>query len=101
MPVNPRADESASVRATRERILDTAERHFATYGFSGTSLRALTEEAEVNLAAVNYHFGSKEALYEQVFVRRVAPMNARVLKPPRRRRSPSFTSSSTVSRNAS
>lgn len=71
--------ESATVADTRERILDAAERLFAEQGFSGASLRTLTDEAGVNLAAVNYHFGSKEALYEQVFVRRVAPMNARRL----------------------
>lgn len=60
---------------TRDRILDVAERMFAEYGFELTSLRALTAEADVNLAAVHYHFGSKERLFEAVLVRLGAPMN--------------------------
>ena len=47
---------------TKERILDAAERLFAAHGFAGTSLRAVTKEAGVNLAAVHYHFGTKEDL---------------------------------------
>ena len=47
---------------TKERILDVAERLFAERGFDGVSMRDLTREAEVNLAAVNYHFGGKDAL---------------------------------------
>jgi len=65
---------------TRENLLNVAETLFAVHGFEGVSLRTLTEQADANLAAVNYHFGSKEALYEQVFVRRIAPMNARRLE---------------------
>ena len=61
---------------TRERILDTAERLFAERGISGTSLRALTRAAEVNLASVHYYFGSKEALLDAVVERRAAPVNA-------------------------
>jgi AcrR family transcriptional regulator len=60
---------------TRDRILDVAERMFAEYGFELTSLRALTTEAGVNLAAVHYHFGSKERLLEAVLMRLVAPVN--------------------------
>ena len=44
-------------------------------GFGGTSMRLLTAKAGVNLAAVNYHFGSKDALIEAVFRRRLDPMN--------------------------
>ncbi len=61
---------------TRTRILDAAEALFMQHGFEGTSMRQLTAEAEVNLAAVNYHFGSKDALIEAVFRRRLDPMNA-------------------------
>jgi AcrR family transcriptional regulator len=61
---------------TRDRILDAAERLFAQFGFDGTSLRQITVGASVNLAAVNYHFGSKEDLYAQVFIRRIVPINA-------------------------
>lgn len=60
---------------TKERILDVAEELFAEHGFTGTSLRRITSEAGVNLAAVNYHFGSKEALLEAVFARTLDVMN--------------------------
>jgi AcrR family transcriptional regulator len=61
---------------TRTRILDAAEELFMQHGFEGTSMRQLTAKAGVNLAAVNYHFGSKDALIEAVFRRRLDPMNA-------------------------
>jgi len=61
---------------TRTRILDAAEELFMQHGFEATSMRLLTSKAGVNLAAVNYHFGSKDALIEAVFRRRVDPMNA-------------------------
>ncbi len=60
---------------THTRILDAAEELFMQHGFEGTSMRVLTSKAGVNLAAVNYHFGSKDALIEAVFRRRVDPMN--------------------------
>jgi len=65
---------------TRDRILDAAERLFAQHGFSSTSLRAVTGEAEVNLAAVNYHFGSKNSLLEAIMERRITPLNNRRLE---------------------
>jgi len=65
--------------STRERILDAAEALFADEGFS-TSLRSITAAAGVNLAAVNYHFGSKDSLIEQVFARRLTPLNAERLE---------------------
>ncbi|HYN14066.1 MAG TPA: TetR family transcriptional regulator [Burkholderiales bacterium] len=61
---------------TRTRILDVAEELFMQHGFEGTSMRLLTSRAGVNLAAVNYHFGSKHALIEALFRRRLDPMNA-------------------------
>ena len=61
---------------TRTRILDAAEELFMLHGFEGTSMRQLTTKAGVNLAAVNYHFGSKDALIEAVFRRRLDPMNS-------------------------
>jgi AcrR family transcriptional regulator len=61
---------------TRTRILDAAEELFMQHGFEGTSMRLLTSKAGVNLAAVNYHFGSKDALIEALFRRRLDPMNA-------------------------
>lgn len=64
---------------TRERILDAAERLFAERGFLETSVRDITAEAGVNLAAINYHFGSKDALYGEVIVRRLRVLRARRL----------------------
>lgn len=64
---------------TKDRILNTAEHLFARDGFDATSLRAITAEAGVNLAAVNYHFQSKEALVQAVIGRRMGPVNARRL----------------------
>ena len=61
---------------TRTRILDAAEELFMQHGFEGTSMRQLTARAGVNLAAVNYHFGSKHALIEALFRRRLDPLNA-------------------------
>ena len=61
---------------TRTRILDAAEELFMQHGFEGASMRLLTAKAGVNLAAINYHFGSKHALIEAVFRRRLDPMNA-------------------------
>ena len=60
---------------TKEIILDTAERLFAGRSFSSVSLREITAEAGVNLAAVNYHFGSKDALLLAVFRRRAVDLN--------------------------
>ncbi|MEM9281306.1 MAG: efflux transporter outer membrane subunit [Verrucomicrobiota bacterium] len=60
---------------TRDRILDTAESLFSDHGFRDVSLRRITREAEVNIAAVNYHFGSKEALIAEVLTRVVNPIN--------------------------
>ena len=62
---------------TRTRILDAAEELFMQHGFEGTSMRLLTAKAGVNLAAVNYHFGSKDAMVEAVFRRR---LDQRVLR---------------------
>lgn len=61
---------------TKQRILDAAEELFARNGYHGTSLRTITGLAGVNLAAVSYHFGSKEALIEAVFERRLTPLNS-------------------------
>ncbi|MBL8397316.1 MAG: TetR/AcrR family transcriptional regulator [Candidatus Accumulibacter sp.] len=61
--------------ATRERILDAAEWLFMENGYEATSMRLITRAAAVNLAAVNYHFGSKEALLCEVFRRRLAWIN--------------------------
>jgi AcrR family transcriptional regulator len=60
---------------TKDRILDAAERLFADHGFEGASIRAIVEAAGVNLAAIHYHFRSKEALLEAVLTRRISVVN--------------------------
>ncbi len=65
---------------TKDRILDAAEHLFARDGIEAPSLRAITAEAGVNLAAVNYHFQSKDALVRAVIARRVVPVNQRRLE---------------------
>ena len=65
------------VSNTKTRILDVAEKLFGEKGFDSTSLRDITAEAQVNLAAVNYHFQSKESLIEAVIERRIEPINRR------------------------
>jgi len=62
-------------KPTKEKILDAAEALLAEHGLAGASMRAITTGAEVNLASVNYHFGSKEALIQAVFARRLGPVN--------------------------
>lgn len=61
---------------TRERIVQAAERLFLEHGFDGTSLRLVTAAAEVNLGAVNYHFGGKDALFEAMLARRLDALHA-------------------------
>jgi AcrR family transcriptional regulator len=60
---------------TKDNILDQAETLFAKQGYKATSLRQITTAARANLAAVSYHFGSKEGLVAAVIGRRLAPLN--------------------------
>ncbi len=69
-------DEQKSADDTRDRLLDTAERLFALHGYSAVSTRTITDEAQVNVAAAHYYFGSKANLLKAVFKRRVDPMSA-------------------------
>ena len=62
-------------RSTRDKLMDAAEKLFARRGFHGTSLRDITGEAGVDLALVNYHFGSKEQLLAEVVERRGKVLN--------------------------
>jgi AcrR family transcriptional regulator len=64
-------------RDTRELLLDAAETLFARDGYRGASLRGVTARAGVNLAAVNYHFGSKAALLDSLLERRIGPLQQR------------------------
>ncbi len=62
-------------QATKDKILDIAERLFGEQGYEATSLRNVIFEAGVNLAAVHYHFGSKEELLDAVVLRGTTPLN--------------------------
>ncbi|MGD0871494.1 MAG: TetR/AcrR family transcriptional regulator [Bryobacteraceae bacterium] len=61
---------------TRQKILDAAERLFGEQGYGATSLRHIIAEAGVNLAAIHYHFGTKEDLLDQLIMRKGGPVNA-------------------------
>ncbi|HEV2363007.1 MAG TPA: TetR family transcriptional regulator [Caulobacteraceae bacterium] len=67
--------EAEREAATKAAVLTAAERLFALNGFQNVSVRDITAEAGVNLASVNYHFGSKDALLFEIFRRRTAELN--------------------------
>lgn len=74
------SSEAASLRApssarTREVLLDTAEELLARQGVAGTSIRDIITAAGTNLGAINYHFGSKDRLVMEVFLRRIRPVD--------------------------
>ena len=77
LPRNGNFSPQRSIEATdtKSKILDAAEELFMEHGFEATSLRLITTAASVNLAAVNYHFGCKEDLFQAVLTRRLDPMN--------------------------
>jgi AcrR family transcriptional regulator len=58
-------------KPVQDRLLDAAEKLFCERGFSATSVRDLTAEAGCNVAAVNYHFGGKDQLYQEMFRRQM------------------------------
>src|SRR5579862_3686384 len=60
---------------TKQKILETAESLFAEKGYDATSLREIIQAAGVNLAAIHYHFGSKEDLLDELIRRKVGPVN--------------------------
>lgn len=66
---------TTDTKETRERLLDVAERLFGERGIPEVSLREITSAADANIAAVNYHFGSKDGLVREVFARRMGPLN--------------------------
>jgi AcrR family transcriptional regulator len=66
---------TARSRTTPDRILDSAEKLFARRGFHGVSIRDITQDAGVDVALVNYHFGTKQALLDSVLTRRSIVLN--------------------------
>ena len=71
----PKSDD----RQAKERLLDAAEQLFASKGFGEVSVRELAAAAEVNVAAVNYHFQGKETLFHEAIVRRFTGQRDRTL----------------------
>jgi AcrR family transcriptional regulator len=71
---------TTDVQDTKGRLLDAAEALFGDRGVAGVSVREITAAADANIAAVNYHFGSKDGLLEEVLNRRMEPLNAERLR---------------------
>ena len=69
------AEDEEAQAATKAQVFNAAERLFALNGFQNVSVRDITAEAGVNLASVNYHFGSKDALLFAIFRRRTGELN--------------------------
>lgn len=72
--------EAVEEQETVSRLLDAAERLFGELGYDAVGMRLLAEEAGVNLGAATYHFGSKERLYVETFMRRFRPTNVKRLQ---------------------
>lgn len=70
----PKTEEPRAEKSTQEQFLDAAEMLFARHGFEGTSIRAIAEEAGVNLGTLHYYWGSKKALFHAVLERRLRPV---------------------------
>ena len=73
--LEPEETDHESQAATKNLVFAAAERLFAVHGFQKVSVRDITAEAGVNLASVNYHFRSKDALLLEIFRRRTAELN--------------------------
>ena len=74
-PVLQHPETGETEAATKAAVFNAAERLFALHGFQNVSVRDITGEAGVNLASVNYHFGSKDALLFDIFKRRTSELN--------------------------
>jgi AcrR family transcriptional regulator len=70
------ATEPRASQATRDRLLKAAESLFLDHGYDGTSARMITADARANLAAINYHFGDKEGLFQAMLARRLDDLHA-------------------------
>ncbi len=75
LELDPQDDDPELEAQTKQRVFAAAERLFAVHGFQKVSVRDITAEAGVNLASINYHFGSKDALLLEIFRRRTAELN--------------------------
>lgn len=75
-----KAPRASARNTTPERILDTAERLFATHGYFGTSIRDIMQTCGMELSLARYHFGSKDALFQQAIGRRAAMISQQVIE---------------------
>lgn len=73
-PAKGKDDAPAPKLSTRQRLMDASEQLFADHGWKAVSVRAIVAAADVNLAALNYHFGSKEQLLAEIFAARAKPI---------------------------
>lgn len=71
---NERKAVGSTVKGVQDRLLDAAEELFCERGFEGTSVRDIAASAGCNVAAVNYYFGGKEKLYEEIWRRHLIPI---------------------------
>ena len=71
MEKQPLGRRQLATEATKERILAAAERLFSEQGLDGVSVREIAAAAKLDVAMINYHFGSKLGLYRAVFHRRI------------------------------
>ena len=74
MTPQSKLNNDVAVKSVKDRLLDAAEELFCEHGYKGTSIRDIAAAAGCNIASVNYYFGSKEKLYEQVWHRYLIPM---------------------------
>ena len=73
-PAAASASTADAQKPVRQRLIDAAERLFSERGWNGVSIRAIAAEADVSLAALNYHFGEKETLLAEIFAARARPI---------------------------
>ena len=68
------SEEAAKKPSARQRLMDASEQLFAEHGWNAVSIRSIVAAADVNLAALHYHFGSKEQLLSEIFAARAKPI---------------------------
>jgi AcrR family transcriptional regulator len=73
-PVKAVDDATALKPSARQRLMDASEQLFAEHGWNAVSIRTIVAAAGVNLAALHYHFGSKEQLLTEIFAARAKPI---------------------------
>ena len=73
LPQDNKANSNTN-KGVRDRLLDAAEELFCEHGFEGASIRDIAASADCNIASVNYYFGGKEKLYEEVWRRHLIPI---------------------------